>query len=117
MWARIVELILSLWLIASPFIFHHKIPFLWGSDWICGVLMGLFALLSFVERLSKMHLLNLAAAFWLIGVGYAIQSDPTAPGLENNILVGILLLMLAIIPSHCTRSPREWEEFLKNKKK
>lgn len=106
MWARIVELMLGLWLALSPFIFGHAHPFLWKSDLCSAILIALFSLLSFNRHLSKMHLLNVLMGFWLIGVGYLMPLNPVPPGLENNILVGILLLMLGIVPSHCNEPPK-----------
>lgn len=71
MWARITELFVAFWLAITPFIFHDQS--LSVQLWICAFLIALFALLSFWNRLRKMHLCTLGVALWLWGLGYSID--------------------------------------------
>jgi hypothetical protein len=115
MWARIIEFMIACWLAMSPFIFGHppEDSFLWTSDLICSALIALFALLSFWDPIGKIHLLTLGVAFWLVGLGYSAFPGPASIAEQNNLIVGLLLLMFAIIPSHSTLPPRPWRDFIK----
>jgi hypothetical protein len=115
MWARVIELMLACWLALSPFIFVHDPTrkFLWINDFTCSCAVALFALLSFWDRWEKSHLLTLAVGFWLYGVAFATFPDPASPAQQNGLLVGLLLSMLAIVPSHAEHPPRPWQEFYK----
>ena len=115
MWARVVEFMLACWLVISPFIFQHpeEEGALWATDFICGASVALFALLSFAKRLSKIHLLNLLVAFWLIIVGHGMRSiDPLAAH-QNQLILGLLFSMLALVPSHSERPPPFLADFSK----
>jgi hypothetical protein len=113
MWGRVVELMLGLWLVLSPFIFGHEIlhPALWKNDFACGVAMVLLALLSFWHALRHVHLLNLLVAAWLIGFGYIYGGYPSPPGAQNNILLGLILLLFAVIPNEANQPPLPWRHY------
>ncbi len=117
MWARVVEFMLACWLSISPFIFRHPFEetFLWANDLTCAVLIALFALLSFVKGLEKIHLLTLGVALWLWGLGYTTFPDPAPIALENDLTVGLLLLMIALVPSQSSLPPRSWRKFYNKK--
>jgi hypothetical protein len=113
MWGRVTEVMLGLWLTLSPFIFRHyptNQP-LWRNDLVCGAVVVLLALLSFWPRLRYAHLLNLAVAGWLIGFGYVYGGYPASPGAQNNIFVGLILLLLAIIPNQASQPPLSWRRY------
>jgi hypothetical protein len=118
MWARVVECMLAIWLALSPFIFHYPAQetFLWANDFICAFLIMLFALLPFWHPLRKIHLLILGVAFWLIAVGYRDFPEFSQPPQENGTVIGLLLLMLAIVPSHSHHLPHHWQKFIEKKK-
>jgi peptidoglycan/LPS O-acetylase OafA/YrhL len=117
MWARIVEFMLGCWLLISAYIFGYEADrtFLWINDLVCGGLILVFALISFHVRFYRAHLLTLLVALWLVGVGYlgyAPPPSPPPPGeYQNYIVLGLLLLMLAIVPSHAELPPRRWQEY------
>lgn len=115
MWARVVEFMLACWLALSPFILHYPSDdkFLWISDFLCALLTALFALLSFSPYLSKIHHLTLAVGLWLLFVGYQNFPEYALPSQENSVALGLLLMMLAIVPSHSHRPPSSWREFQK----
>jgi hypothetical protein len=58
----------------------------------------------------RAHLLNILVALWLLGFGYFGFGEPAPPAAQNNIVVGLILLMLAIIPSEATLPPKGWRE-------
>ena len=113
MWARILEFMLACWLAASPFILRYppEETFFWTSDLACATLAALFALLSFWRPLRKIHLLNLAVAAWLWGLGYIGFPDLAPPPQENSVAVGLLLLMLSLIPCHSHLPSPSWWKF------
>ena len=109
MWARDIEICIGIWLLISPFVFGHgdgEIGF-WATDLACGTAVLALALLSYVRRLRRIHLAELAAALWLLGYGWwtAYSNDPPPPPSQNHVIVGILVAMFAIIPSHASEPP------------
>lgn len=111
MWGRISEIILAFWLFISYFIFEYQSI----QALICGVLMLLFALLSYAPRLNKMHLFQVVPAGWLLFMGYSYPTPWLPMGLQNYVVVGVLLLMFTIIPSNASDHPRPWKRFLEEK--
>ena len=110
MWSRVVEFMLACWLAVSPFIFQHPEDAiaLWMSDFACATAVATLALLSYWRPTRHAHLLIVPIALWMIGFGRFGDSAPLLAGLQNNIAVGLLLLMFAIIPNHATRPPESW---------
>lgn len=108
MWARVVEIMLGFWLMASPFIFADGSGVL--NDLILGLLVLIFGFLSFWRRTGWAHFLSLAAALWLIVFGYS-AGHPAPPDSQNRIIVGLLLAMFAIIPNDIDELPRAWQRF------
>ena len=110
MWPRVVEVILGGWLAASPFILRHPADWLalWVNDFACAAAVMLLALLSFRAPLRQAHLAIVVVALWLIGFGYLAAPHPAPAALQNDLLVGLLLLMFAIIPSEANLPPRPW---------
>lgn len=113
MWARIIEMIGACWLVLSQFIFQYppQQTYFWINDLICGVLIALCALLSFSKKWERAHLCILLVAFWLVGCGFSTYPELASVAEQNSLLVGLVLMMLAIIPSHSHRSPRAWRKF------
>ena len=113
MWPRPVEVMLGCWLAASPFIFSHSSaePRLWWNDLGSALLIVTFSLFSFWSRATRAHLLNILMALWLVGFGYFGFADQSPPAAQNDLTVGLILLMLAIIPSEATLPPKGWRDF------
>ncbi|MCG6158153.1 SPW repeat domain-containing protein [Rubinisphaera margarita] len=118
MWARIIEFMLGWWMIASPFIFRH--PFdqsaWWWNDLLCGLALIVIPMLCYWPPLRRAHLLLIGLAVWMMGFGYfsAGSIDPpeviSPPALQNNLIIGFLLLMFAVIPSQASTPSRAWDE-------
>lgn len=107
MWPRICEIILGIWLIMCHFLF----PF---ADWIgigSAILIFLFAGLSFIESINKIHLLQIIPAGMLFYASYSFPTSNLPIVLQNNILVGLSLLVFAIIPTKACEPPRPWKKF------
>jgi hypothetical protein len=89
----------------------------WGALAYLGDLFSalgviVLALVSFWPPMQFAHIANFAIGLWLIAFGFLASPYPTPPGLQNDIVVGLLLLMLSIIPNHASRPPRPWHDFL-----
>jgi CBS domain containing-hemolysin-like protein len=110
MWSRVIEFMLACWLAASPFIFRHgeDATVLWISDFACASAIALFALISYWQPARHAHLLIIPVALWMIGFGRFGEAAPLSAGLQNNIAVGLTLLMFAIIPNHAFQPPQVW---------
>lgn len=115
MWARDVELCLGLWLWISPFVLRHgEDARLWANDLVCGTLLVLLPLLSYGRRTRRAHLLELLVAAWLVGVGWAASAaasaaeGPAPAAAQNHVVVGLLIAMLAIVPSQASLPPEPW---------
>lgn len=110
MWARVCEFMIGCWLLMSPFIFGHESDdvVFWIVDLAAGNLIMVCALASFWKPLRLAHL-----AIAVIGIGLALigrfaATSPVPPAGQNEILVGLLLLMFAIIPNQAGRPPQAW---------
>jgi hypothetical protein len=110
MWARVIEVMLGCWLAMSPFIFRHAADetVLWFNDLISALAVIVLALVSFSAHFRYAHLAIVVVALWLMGFGFWASGYPTPPALQNDILVGLLLLMFAIIPNEANLPPRAW---------
>lgn len=115
MWPRTVEAMLALWLATSPFIFRYRAlgepSWTWWHDFIVATLLAGLALVSFVHQTRRAHLLELLIAAWLIGYGWLTAEDVFDGPRQNWMCLGLLLLMLAIIPSDCVKPPYRWQEW------
>jgi hypothetical protein len=110
MWARTAEVMLGLWLMASPFIFSHppEEPGLWWRDFAAGLLIVTSSLLSFWRPTARAHLLNILVGLWLVGSGYLGSVGPPTAAAQNALATGLILLMLAIVPVQASLPPRGW---------
>ena len=113
MWARIFEQLIGLWLIASYFLFAKTSP----EDWIIGTLVFVIASLCYVEKIGKLHLLQIGPVLWLLYLGYSYPTPWLPFSMQNDILVAFLLLMFCIIPSKASAPPKPWRVFLERMQK
>lgn len=118
MWARVIEVMLGCWLAVSPFIFRHPAgdQVLWLNDLFSATAVIVLALVSFWPPLRFAHVANLAIALWLIAFGFWAFPYPAPPALQNDIVVGLLLLMFAIVPNEATLPPRPWRDFMASRR-
>ncbi len=113
MWARVIEFMLACWLATSPFIFSFPDDAMlyWFIDFGCSAAIAFFAFTSFYDPLTKMHLFNLVPAFFLIVLGFCATESFLQYAIQNYIILGILLLMFAIIPTDASQQPKPWRDF------
>jgi hypothetical protein len=105
------------WLLMSPFIFRHSEGDwqFWATDFGCGFAVIVLALASYWSPLRHAHLMILVVAGWLVGFGRLHQGPPLPPALQNDILVGLTLALLALIPSQASEPPRTWQQWYSQK--
>lgn len=110
MWPRNVEVMLALWLAISPFIFNipARHTGVWTVDLAAASLIFMFSLASYWRPMRRAHLGTAAVAVVVLLYGF-VQARPVPSWHQNHILVGILLIMFAIIPSRATLPPRPWQ--------
>lgn len=115
MWPRTVEFMLACWLAISPFVFRYPSEelHLWLHDFAVSFIIAALALLSFVQETRRAHLFELIVAAWLIGYGWVTSSGIHDAPAQNWMVLGLLLLMMAIIPSDCLKPPVAWQEWNK----
>ena len=112
MWPRIIELMLGSWLIVSPFVFRDT-PELERYTWSfvgSGAVVVIASLLSFWEPAASARFLTLLTSLWLTGHGYFAAVRPGPPAAQNEIMVGLLLLVFAILPNDTNRPPVDWRD-------
>lgn len=115
MWARYFELSLALWLGLSPFIMQHgRATWHWVHDLGFAALIAVLALLSFRPGRERSHLWLLAVSAWLVGFGWwhAHGHPDGGPAVYQNwIVVGLVLLLFAVVPSSASTPPKKTEDF------
>lgn len=120
MWGRSIEVMLGLWLLISPFLFGHfqkggSLSPLTVSDLASGTAVVLLGVLSFWHRTARAHLGQFAVAAWLIAYGRFAFDFPPPPGAQNELLVGLVLVLIAVIPNRSEEPPPRWREFYEAK--
>lgn len=110
MWARVSELMLGAWLVISLFVFRdtpHLERYV-ANDMICGSLAILFSVLCFWEPTRRAHLATFALGAWLALFGYFSADRPGPPAAQNDLVVGLLLMIFAVVPTEASRPPIPW---------
>lgn len=110
MWPRVVEVMLGVWLSLSPFIFGHEADqtLRWATDFGCASALITISLLSFWKPLRRIYLLNVIVGLWLCVFGWYWEGYPTPPALQNDLIIGLCVLMFAILPSEASLPPPAW---------
>jgi hypothetical protein len=110
MWARVIELMLGVWLLLSPFIFRETaaVGDFRSTDISTGSAVILLSLLSFWKPLRRSHLGTGVLALWLVVWAWFAAARPGPPAAQNEIVIGLVLLMLAIVPNEASLPPDPW---------
>ena len=107
MWPRVVEVMLGAWLLVSPFVFRGTARV---DDYVfvqvaAGAVVITASLLSFWPPAAAARLVTLAAALALTAHGYFAAARPGPPAAQNEIMVGLTILLFAILPNETNRPP------------
>ena len=114
MWPRVVELMVGAWLVISPFVFRGtpELAAFRLSAVASGGIIILASLLAFWHRAPWARFVTLAAACWLMAHGYFAAPRPGPPAAQNELTVGLLLLLFAILPNETNQPPIPWRRRL-----
>ena len=94
--ARIVNIVLGVWLFISAFIWPHSYSQM-TNTWILGVLCVLFALIAM--RVPEARYLNTILAVWLFISVWALPSMMLGTQ-WNNALVAIAIFIVSLAPGY-----------------
>jgi hypothetical protein len=94
--ARIVNIILGIWLFISAFIWPHTYAQM-TNTWILGVLTVAFALIAM--RVPEVRYLNTILAVWLFISVWALPSMSVGT-MWNNALVAIAIFFVSLAPGY-----------------
>ena len=93
--ARYLNVLLGAWLFISDFVWRHGAAAS-TNTWICGLLVIAFALWAF--WMPTMRWWNTALGAWIVIAGFALPHQ-SAGTQWNNIIVGVLVLLISLVPS------------------
>lgn len=110
MWPRVVEGMLGCWMLVTPLVFRGttSVEEYTTSALVSGAVVIVMALLSFWEPTRLARFVTLGVSLWLALHGYFAAERPGPPAAQNEIMIGLTLLLFAIIPNEATRPPRAW---------
>ena len=94
MWARMINALLGLWLIASPALLRETGAARTNHE-IVGPLVASFAIIATAEVTRPIRWMNFILGFWLIVTPWLFHF-PWAPRL-NSLAVGICISALALV--------------------
>ncbi len=120
MWPRVVEVMLGCWLLISPFVF--RLPpgetFLWANSFAAGAVVIAISLAACKPSWERVRFLNLAVCAYLVLSAYFAPPGPwpPPPAYQSWLVVALLILITAVIPTQSTRPPRAWQAFYENRK-
>jgi hypothetical protein len=110
MWARVVELMIGLWLCISPLLFRGtaSAQAFTAIDLTAGSAVVVLSLLSFWSRTARAHLVTLVLAIGLGAFAWLAWPRPGPPAAQNELMAAMLLALFAIIPNEASAPPRPW---------
>jgi hypothetical protein len=108
MWPRVIEGMLGCWLLVTPFVFRGTtaVEDYTTSAIVSGGVVIVMAVLSFWEPTRLARFVTLGVSLWLALHGYFAAERPGPPAAQNEIMIGLTLLLFAIIPNEASQPPR-----------
>lgn len=112
MWPRVVEVMFGSWLVISPFVFRGtpELERYAVSMVVSGTLIAIASTLAFWSPAAGARYLTLLTSLWLMGHGYFAAARPGPPAAQNELVVGLLLVLFAILPNEINRPPAAWQK-------
>jgi hypothetical protein len=111
MWPRIAEIVLAFWLLVSFFVLGYDAAH--RTLIVLDVVLALLVLGCLARRLvlpgKRMPIGVLAAALTLVLHGFLSSEHPMPLPMQNHLIVGCLLALLALVPSYHEVAPdKRW---------
>lgn len=109
-WPRIAEMVLAVWLGAAPYwVIRPDDPILLVHDMILSALIATCSAVAMaLKHCQWFNLINVALGFWLVGFAYLFARGIDEVVAQNEILVGLAVAMIAIVPTRSLEPPAEW---------
>ena len=110
MWPRVIEGMLGCWLLVTPLVFRGTtaIEDYTTSALVSGAIVIVMSGLSFWQPARLARFGTLGVSLWLALHGYVAAERPGPPAAQNEIMIGLTLLLFAIIPNEASRPPAAW---------
>lgn len=96
MWARIINTILGLWLMAAPTVLGYTDTVAATNHRIVGPIVVSFAVIAMWEATRPVHWVNLPLGIWLLISPLVFGGYGSAP-LINSVVVGALVAVCALV--------------------
>ncbi len=105
MTAGIINVILGIWLIISPWIFRYVSTRAYWNGVILGIAIGIIALIRVITpyQTGPLSWLNVILGIWLIISPFVLRLESTAAH-WNTIIVGIIVVLVALWSASVSRS-------------
>lgn len=100
MWARIVNFLFGLWLMAAPALLGHVGTPAEVNDRIVGPLIASFAFVAIWDVTRGLRWVNTLLGLWLIAVPFLLGAwvqDWSFPATINSVLVGLYVTALSLV--------------------
>ena len=111
-WPRLLELALGVWLLLSASTLGHAGQTeLEAADRIAGGATLVVVLLSLIRRLRLVRVGTLVVAVGLVAWAWLSFPRPGPAGAQNQLLVGLVLGLLAFVPTEWNRPPPSWRPY------
>ena len=94
MWARIINMLLGIWLMASPAVLGYGEPAR-SHDRIVGPVLAACACVAIWEVTRSLRWVNLPAGLWLLAAPWVL-SYGAADATANSMIVGGIVALLAL---------------------
>jgi hypothetical protein len=98
--ARVVNVIVGIWLFISAFVLPHTYA-QFTNTWILGILTVVFALVA--VRFAPVRYLNTLLAIWLFISAFALSGNFYGT-VWNNAIVAIVIFVISLIPAGRTEA-------------
>jgi hypothetical protein len=97
MWARLINIVLGVWLMLAPWVLRYDLAVARTNDIWVGILVALAALVALAWPPARWA--NTALGAWLIIAPFALGYAAWDAAALNSVIVGALVLAVSLIPS------------------
>lgn len=95
MWARVVTLLIGLWLMVAPVVLHYN-KIMSNNGHITGPLIVTFSIIALSECTRNVQMFNLPLGAWLLFSPWVLGYVDTA-GFASDYIAGVLILLFSLV--------------------
>lgn len=103
MWAQIMNTIIGLWIMASPYLLDFQSTTATDNNHIIGPLIVTFAITSYWEVTRTVGKWNIPLGAWLLLAPWVLSFESTA-AIANDMVCGALVIGFALVKSNIEQS-------------